>query len=40
MYQRPEGLSNLMALQMRCEGYGQATRRQAKRRVRGGGSPA
>lgn len=29
MYQRPEGLSNLIALQMRCEGYGQAARRQA-----------
>lgn len=40
MYQRPEGLSNLMALQMRCEGYGQAARRQAKKRVRGGGRPA
>lgn len=31
MYQRPEGLSNLIALQMRSEGYGHAAPRQAGR---------
>lgn len=31
MYQRPEGLSDLIAVQMRCEGDGHAMRRQAER---------
>jgi len=40
MYQRPEGLSDLMAPQMRCEGYGPAACRQAGTPAPGAGRPA